>query len=134
MSAFTNAGFNGSQRVKRLVLECLPADNTSRVVNVDQFTIEKPDTTAPVATVNTSTGGSSFPKNGSITATATATDASGIHFVEFLINGVRYDADTSSPYSTTFTLPAAGTYRLTSIAYDMHGNPGRSTVKNLTIY
>lgn len=133
LSHFVNAGVNGSQRLHRIIFEGLPANGTSHVVNLDHFVIEKPDTTPPTVSVNTSTGGSTFPKNTTITATATASDASGIHYVDFLVNGGRYHADASSPYAFSFSLPTPGTYNLTAIAIDNHGNAQRSNVKTLTI-
>ncbi len=132
LSQFLTSSFTGTSRADRLAFEGLPIDNTARVIQLDQFAIEKPESVSPTATVATS-GGSSFAANAAFTANATASDASGIDFVEFLINGERVAIDETAPYSAAISIPAAGQHRLTAIAYDLHGNPGRSSVQTLTI-
>lgn len=131
LSAFLNANFTGAQRAERLSFEGLPVNNTARTIQLDQFVIEKPESVPPITTVAVTAGGT-FPVGAPIAVTATATDASGVDFVEFLLNGERVAIDETAPYAATITLPRAGAHRLTAIAYDLHGNPGRSTPAVLT--
>jgi endoglucanase len=132
LAQFIGGGFTGAQRIDRVAVQGLPANNTAHLVRLDTFVIEKPDTTPPTATV-ASPGGTTFNVNAPFTATATASDSGGaIDFVEFLINGERQAIDETAPYAATLSLPAAGDHRLTAIAYDLHGNPGRSVPVALT--
>ncbi len=131
LSAFVTASFTGTKRIERLAFEGLPANNTAHTVRLDNFIIEKPDVTGPTTTV-ASPNGSSFNLGASFTATATASDPSGIDFVEFLLNGERVAIAETAPYAATLSLPVEGQYRLVAIAYDLHGNPGRSAPVNLT--
>src|SRR5690606_7048577 len=122
----------GALRTDRLAFEGLPADGTARLIQLDQFTIEKAEGVPPVVSVAT-VGGTTFATGANFTANATATDAGGgVDFVEFLINGQRVAIDDTAPYSAVLSLPAPGQHRLTAIAYDLHGNPARTTPITLT--
>ena len=81
------------------------------------------DTTAP--TCSASESGTS----GTITFSATASDAVGVTKVEFYVDGVLKATDTTSPYSSTFdsTTLANGSHTLVAKAYDAAGNIGTST-------
>jgi Endoglucanase len=126
LSAFVTGSFTGATRVDRIAFEGLPADNTARVMQLDQFVIERPDTAAPTA--NLAVSATTVPLNTAFTATATASDAGGaIDFVEFLVNGQRVAIDDTAPYAASISLATAGAHRITAIAYDMHGNPARTT-------
>jgi len=132
LSAFLNSSFDGTERVERLVIEGLPANGSSHVVELDNIVIERPDDQPPSVSVAVS-GGTSFTAGSSVTATATASDAEvAIDFVEFFLHNERVGIDHSSPYSATFTMRPEGSYALTAIAYDMHGNPRRSSEIQLT--
>ncbi len=131
LSQFLNANFTGQARVQRIAFEGLPMDNVARTMQLDHFSIEKPESVAPVCTV-AAPGGATVAVGAPFTATATASDASGIDFVEFLLNGQRVAIDETAPYSATLSVAEAGAHRLVAIAYDMHGNPGRSTPVTLT--
>ena len=132
LAQFVNGSFTGALRTDRLAFEGLPADNTARLIQLDQFTIEKAEGVPPVVSVAT-VGGTTFATGANFTATASATDAdSGVDFVEFLINGQRVAIDDTAPYSAVLSLPAPGQHRLTAIAYDLHGNPARTTPLTLT--
>ena len=131
LSQFITASFTGAERVDRIAFEGLPMDNLARTIQLDQFSIEKAESVAPVVSV-ASPLGSSFVAGQSFQVTATAADASGIDYVSFLLNGEQVAIDETAPYGATISLPEAGAYRLTAIAYDMHGNPGRSAPVVLT--
>lgn len=132
LSAFIAGSFTGTQRIKRLAFEGLPADGAARNIQLDRFVIEKPESVAPSVTITAPTG-SNFVVNTPIQVTVSASDPNGgIDLVEFLLNGHRVAVDRTAPYTATVMLPAPGTYRLAAIAYDLHGNPKRSTIKTLT--
>lgn len=87
------------------------------------------DTTAP--TVSASESGTS----GTITLSATASDAVSVTKVEFYVDGVLKGTDAASPYSMTLdsaTL-ADGSHSLVAKAYDAAGNIGTSTGVAFTI-
>jgi hypothetical protein len=87
------------------------------------------DTTAP--TVTASESGSS----GSITLSATASDAVGVSRVEFLVDGVLIGSDASSPYALVVdsTTLANATHSLVAKAYDAAGNVGSSAAVGFSI-
>ncbi len=89
----------------------------------------------PVVTLNTPTGGTVVASGQPLTLSATAT-ASGeledgsprvIDRVEFLVDGQIVAAGSVSPYTATWTPPAAGTYALAARAWD-NGNLSTTTV------
>lgn len=133
LSAFVAGSFTGKQRIQRVAFEGLPADNVARTIQLDTFVFEKPETQSPSTTVSIAGGASSFPANSLLTANVTASDPNGgIDFVEFILDGQRVAADHTAPYAASFLLPETGAHRLAAIAYDLHGNPGRSTPLALT--
>jgi|GEM_PF-2738317 Endoglucanase len=133
LAAFVGGSFTGGQRIQRVVFEGLPADGAARTIQLDNFVFEKPETTAPTAAVSIAGSGSSFPAGTLLTAQATATDPGGdVDFVKFILDGRRFAVDRAAPYAASFLLPEAGAHRLVAIAYDLHGNPGRSTPLVLT--
>jgi len=64
-------------------------------------------------------------------ADASDTDADGLSDVEFYVGTNLVDDVFSSPFATTVTDLAAGTYTLTAIAYD---NAGDTATNSITIY
>lgn len=72
---------------------------------------------------------------GSVTLSATATDASGVTQVDFLLDGSLLATDTSSPYSITWnTLTVAdGSHTLTARATDAYGNVATSAGVSVTV-
>ena len=95
-----------------------------------------PDTTAPT-TVNITAPANSSTQPGAFTINVTAADdvgGSGIQRVEFLIDNVSKNTDTTSPYS--YTLPAAlaqGSHTLIARAYDVAGNMTSSGVVTVNV-
>lgn len=87
------------------------------------------DTTAP--TVSASSSGTS----GTITFSATASDAVGVTKVEFYVDGVLTGSDTTSPYGLAFdsTTIANGSHSLTAKAYDAANNIGTSSAVSFTV-
>ena len=70
-----------------------------------------------------------------ITMSATVTNPTGgaISAVEFLVNGSVITSDSLSPYSTTYTIPASGTYELRARAVDVDGVAGLSNIITLDV-
>lgn len=132
LDRFLTAGLDGTQRIRRVAFEGLPADNTAHVVHLDHFIVEKPDSTPPSVTLDTATGATTFPRDAAIPLVVAASDASGVDFVEILVNGDRRALLTAAPYVHSLSLPP-GTHRITAIAWDEHGNPARSAPKTVTV-
>lgn len=86
------------------------------------------DTIPPVVTLASSATTVTAP--GTITLTATATDAGGVARVEFLEGATLLGTDTSSPYTQAVNLTAAnnGPHTYTARATDNAGNPATATV------
>ncbi|MFA6287347.1 MAG: cellulase family glycosylhydrolase [Opitutaceae bacterium] len=133
LSQFIGTGFDGTQRVKRIQIECYPTNNTAHEVYLDQFVVETPDKQAPTVSVNTATGGTGYTVAAPVGVVATASDTGGaIDFVEFILDGKPVGIDDTAPYAATITLATPGAHRLTAVAFDRHGNPARSNVMTLT--
>lgn len=91
------------------------------------------DITAPSVSIGSPTAGTTV--TGSVTISATATDASGVAKVEFLIDNVVVATDTTSAYSYIWNTTTAtnGTHTLTARATDTVGNAGTSTAVSVTV-
>jgi hypothetical protein len=93
------------------------------------------DTSAPVVTISAPTSNATV--SGTITLTATATDAdSPVSFVQFLVDGLNTGARlTIAPYSILFdtTTLLNGNHVLTGVAQDPAGNQGTSAALTFTI-
>ncbi len=102
--------------------------NAFRGINVGAAWSTSTDTTAPTATAS-ETG-----TTGTITLSATASDAVGVTKVEFYIDGALVGTDTTSPYSVTYNSAnlTNGTHSLVAKAYDAAGNIGSSTAVSFT--
>jgi hypothetical protein len=87
------------------------------------------DTTAP--TVSASESGTS----GSITLSASASDAVGVSQVEFYVDGLLKGSDASSPYSLALdsTTLSNASHSLVAKAYDAAGNIGSSAAVSFSI-
>jgi len=92
-----------------------------------------PDLTAP--TVSAVSAPATSTLNRTVTLTATASDASGIAEVRFLLDGVLLGSDTTSPYSFDWDTSMAtdGDHVLAAEARDMAGNTARSGDITVTI-
>jgi hypothetical protein len=90
--------------------------------------------TPPVTAIASPAQGASFTAPASITVTATATDSDGtINRVEFYNGSTLLGTDTSSPYSVTWTSVAAGSYTLSTKAFDNGGASGTSSSVAVTV-
>ncbi len=92
------------------------------------------DATAPAVSVTAPAGGSTV--SGTISVTATATDAIGVAGVTFRIDGTALGAeDTSSPYSASWNTATAsnGSHTVTAVARDAAGNSTTSAPVTVTV-
>jgi hypothetical protein len=92
------------------------------------------DSTGPTVNVVSPTNGQTV--TGSVTLSATATDAgSGVKDVKFLVDGAAIGTDTTSPYSVSWNAATAtnGTHNITAQATDNANNITNSTPISVTV-
>lgn len=91
------------------------------------------DSTGPTVSLQTPTNGQSL--TGSVTMTSTASDASGIASVAFLVDGVVVNTDTASPYSYAWNSAgvANGSHTVAARATDKANNTATTTAINVTV-
>jgi hypothetical protein len=92
-----------------------------------------PDTTPPTTAITAPATGATV--SGTTTVSASASDNVGVARVEFYIDSVLKNTDTTSPYSfawdtTTYT---DGSHSINSKAYDAAGNVGTSSTLTVTV-
>jgi len=88
----------------------------------------------PTVSITTPANGATYTAPGNVTITATATDTDGtISKVEFYNGTTLLNSDNTSPYSYTWTGVAAGTYTLTTKAYDNSGAVVTSPSVSITV-
>lgn len=91
------------------------------------------DVTAPMVDVTAPSNGATV--SGTVDITATATDDVDVAKVEFYIDGMLLEADTTEPHGVTWqtsTLPN-GTHRIMAKAYDAAGNVGTDDDTEVTV-
>ncbi|HSW79973.1 MAG TPA: Ig-like domain-containing protein [Candidatus Saccharimonadales bacterium] len=121
---------------------------TSPGVSVDRVILTSDTTCTPTGTGdNCATGDSTPPTvsltapannatvSGNVTLSATASDASGISSVKFLVDGNAVNTDTSSPYSFSWNSSsvANGSHTITAQATDTANNTANSTSVSVTV-
>jgi hypothetical protein len=120
----------GSYSISTMAIDTAGNQTTSTVttVSVAAGTVPKVELTNPAAD-------STFTASNALNLSASAEDTDGtIVSVQFLVNGlVQGGADTTAPYSATWTPTAAGTYILTAQATDNSGNVTTSAPVKATI-
>jgi chitodextrinase len=91
------------------------------------------DSTGPTVSLQSPTSGQSL--TGSVTMNATASDASGIASVAFLVDGNVINTDTASPYSYAWNSAgvANGTHTVAARATDKANNTTTTTAINVTV-
>ena len=91
------------------------------------------DTTPPTVSLGASSTNVTAP--GTLTLTATASDAGGVARVEFRDGGSTFSTDTSAPYSASVALTAAnnGTHSYTARAVDNAGNAAISATVTVVV-
>ncbi|MFP2930549.1 M20/M25/M40 family metallo-hydrolase [Pyxidicoccus sp. 3LG] len=106
---------------------------TAYMAELAEGTLTVSDNTPPEVALTSPTSGATV--TGSVSITATATDASGISRVEFLVDGVVRSTDNVSPYSFSWDTGAAsnGAHTLEARAYDTVNNPQTSAPVAVTV-
>lgn len=91
------------------------------------------DTTAPTVSITAPANNTTV--SGTVSVTATASDAVGVTKVELLLDGVLQSTDTSSPYAWSWNTATAtaGAHALVAKAYDAANNIGTSSTVNVTV-
>jgi len=91
------------------------------------------DTTNPTVSMTQPSDGSTV--SGTINVSANASDNVGVSKVEFYNDGVLFNTDSTSPYSTTFdtTTVADGSHQFNAKAYDAAGNVGTSSSVSVSV-
>jgi hypothetical protein len=93
-----------------------------------------PTNTPPTVSMTSPSNGASFTAGANIAISANATDADGaISKVEFYANYALIGTATTSPYSSTWSNVAAGSYTLTAKAIDNAGATTTSSAINITV-
>jgi poly(hydroxyalkanoate) depolymerase family esterase len=91
------------------------------------------DTTPPTVDLTAPANGATV--SGTVTLTASASDAVGVTRVEFYVNGALLGSDTTAPYSFDWNSAsvANGTYPLSARAFDAAGNSATDADTSVTV-
>jgi hypothetical protein len=90
--------------------------------------------TAPTVTLTSPTQGATFVAPANVTLSANASDADGsVSKVEFYNGSTLIATVTASPYTSTWTGVAAGTYSITAVATDNNGATKTSSAASITV-
>ncbi len=93
------------------------------------------ETVAPTVSVTSPANNATV--QGSVAIAVSASDASGISKVDFMVDGVLLSTDTTAPYSATWNttgLPDNSVHTLTARAYDNAGNTAVSSAVSVTVH
>lgn len=109
----------------------LAASGLPRTFTLDDVVVS--DTQPPTTSITSPANGATV--SATTAVNASATDNVGVTKVEFYLDGVLKNTDTSSPYSWSWdtTTASNGTHALTSKAYDAAGNIGTSAAVSVTV-
>jgi hypothetical protein len=120
---------------------CGPAGGSEPVIDsctqgtvVDSFTIgTSGDTTPPTVSLTAPAAGATL--SAAATLSASASDNVGVTKVDFLVDGVLKNTDTTSPYSFSWDTTTAtnGSHSLQAKAYDAAGNTTTSSAVSVTV-
>ncbi|QSQ27694.1 M20/M25/M40 family metallo-hydrolase [Pyxidicoccus parkwayensis] len=103
------------------------------VAELAKGTVSVSDTTPPTVALTAPTSGASV--SSIVTLSATASDASGINKVEFLVDGSVVGTATASPYSYQWNSAstANGSHGISAKAYDAFGNTATTSAVTVTV-
>ncbi|HEX7861328.1 MAG TPA: Ig-like domain-containing protein [Verrucomicrobiae bacterium] len=115
------------------------ATSAEVTITVGEVTNPPVDTTPPSVQIISPANGTTVNLNGSVTISASASDAQGsVEFVEFLRNGSVFARGTPvagqvNQYSTVWTASAAGTHAFSARAVDVAGNSATSAAVSVVV-
>jgi subtilisin family serine protease len=91
------------------------------------------DSTPPTTSITAPANGATV--SGTVTVSATASDAVGVTRVELYVDGALHSSDTTSPYAFAWNTTAVGNggHSLQTRAYDAAGNAGSSATVTVTV-
>jgi hypothetical protein len=116
------------------VITGVATDTTGNVASSAAVTVTVNVIAAPTVTITSPGISSTVAVNTTQNLTATATSAGGtIVSVEFFANGRSIGADTTFPYSVSWTPTSAGTFLVTAVATDNLGSQKTSSVSTITV-
>ena len=122
-AAWDTTGLSGAHQIRARVYD-LAGNYTDALINV---TVSS-DATPPAVNITSPANGAVV--SGSVTISATATDASGIQRVWFYVDDVYLRSDAIAPYTATWNASGAGSgpHTIRVRAYDNAGNYADTTV------
>lgn len=122
-------GTQAGVEVDRVIL----SSDTSCVPTGTGDNCQSGDSTPPTVSLGSPTANQQV--SGTLNMTATASDASGISQVKFLVDGTVVNTDTTSPYAYSWNSAgvANGTHTVTAQATDGAGNSATSTAVTITV-
>lgn len=93
------------------------------------------DTVNPTVSITSPASGSSVTQGSAVTISANASDNVGVTKVEFYVDGVLLNSDTTSPYSYSWSTGSVqtGSHSITARAYDAANNTTTSTAVTLNV-
>ncbi len=133
-TSYQNTGLTAGTSYSYTVSAVDAAGNESAQSTAAQATTTAPDTTGPTVSVSAPTNGATV--SGTIAFSANASDSgSGVHDVQFYVDGTAVNDDTSSPYSYQWntTSVANGSHQLSAVATDNAGNMTVSAAVTVTV-
>ncbi len=124
---------NGTYAITAKAFDAAGNFATSSPLTVTVNNASTTDTTPPTVSLTAPLNGANV--SGTITLTATASDASGIAHVDFYKGTTLLNSDTTSPYSYAWNTTSSdnGSYALTAKAFDTIGNNATSNIANVTV-
>lgn len=118
--------------VHALSATAIDNDGRATLSNIVNLTVASSTNLLPSVALTAPANGASL--TGSITLTATASDADGtVSKVEFFQGTTKLGEDLTSPYSFTWTGAAPGPYALTAVATDNASGVSTSATVNITV-
>lgn len=108
-------------------------DSLGNIAASSTINVTIADTTSPAVTITSPVNGSSV--SGIVQISADATDDATVTMVDFLVDGVVVDRDSTAPYSInwdTTILPSNSSHTLFAKAYDGAGNTTSSSTVTVT--
>src|SRR5262249_51262255 len=109
-------------------------DGGSAPSNVSTVTVNTATNQPPTVSLTSPTSSTAITAPSTVTISAAASDPEGrMSKVEFYVGSTLVATDTSSPYSASWAVSAAGSYVLTAIAYDQDGGQTTSSSVAVTV-
>ncbi|HEX8182792.1 MAG TPA: Ig-like domain-containing protein [Candidatus Saccharimonadales bacterium] len=111
------------------------SNETNNTLSIPLTVGQPADTTAPSVSITAPASGTSVVAGATVNVAATATDNVGVTKVEYYVDNVLKNTDTTAPYAYGWatTGVATGAHAITAKAYDAAGNTKTSTAVSVTV-